>query len=80
MQNWPNEFMAEYHRQRILQEVEQIRLEKLAQKSRMDRPRFFERIMFDVANWMISTGKGLRERYEISKEKRWIHPHTKVTS
>ncbi len=79
MQNWPNEFMAEYHRQRILQEVEQIRLEKLAQKAGMDRPRFLERMMFNVANWMISTGKGLRKRYEISKEKRWIHPHTKVT-
>lgn len=79
MNSWPDEFMAEYHRQRILQEVEQIRSEKLAQKSRMDRPRFFERMMFNVANWMISTGKGLRERYEISKEAEWIHPRTKVT-
>lgn len=79
MNSWPNEFMAEYHRQRILQEVEQIRLEKLVQKSRMDRPGFFERMMVNVANWMISTGKGLRERYQISKEERWIHPHTKVT-
>lgn len=80
MNSWPNELMAEYHRQRILQEVEQIRLEKLAQKSRMDRPGFFERMMFNVANRMISTGKQLRERYEISKEERWIHPHTKATS
>lgn len=80
MNSWPNELMAEYHRRRILQEVEQIRLQKLVQKSRLDRLGFFERMMFNVANWMISTGKQLRERYEISKEKRWIHPRTKATS
>ena len=65
MNNWQNEFMAEYHRQDILQEVEQIRLEKLALQSRVYRPRFFERTMFNFANWMISTGKQLRKRYEV---------------
>jgi hypothetical protein len=79
MQNWPNEFVAEDRRQRILQEAEQIRLEKLVRKS-SDRLRFFEQALLKVANWMISTGKQLRARHEISKEERWIHPHTKVTS
>jgi len=65
MNNWHNEFMAEYHRQEILEEVEQIRLERLALKSRVYRPRFFERTMFNFANWMISTGKQLRKRYEV---------------
>ena len=65
MNNWQNEFMAEYHRQRILEEVEQIRLERLALKSRVYRPRFFERTMFNFANWMIVTGKQLRKRYEV---------------
>jgi len=65
MNNWQNEFMAEYHRQRILEEVEQIRLERLALKSRVYRPRFFERTMFSFANWMIVTGKQLRRRYEV---------------
>jgi hypothetical protein len=65
MNNWNNEFMAEYHRQEILNEVEQIRLEKLAVKSRVYRPGLFERTMFNFANWMISTGKQLRKRYEI---------------
>jgi hypothetical protein len=65
MNNWNNEFMAEYHRQAILQEAEQIRLEGSGVKSRVYRPRFFERTMFNFANWMISTGKQLRKRYEV---------------
>ena len=65
MNNWQNEFMAEYDRQRILDGVEQIRLEKLALQSRIYRPSFFVRTMFNFANWMISTGKQLRKRYEV---------------
>jgi hypothetical protein len=65
MNNWHTEFMAEYHRQDILKEAEHIRLEELAVKSRVYRPRFFERTMFNFANWMISTGKQLRKRYEV---------------
>jgi hypothetical protein len=65
MNNWHDEFMAEYHRQEILNQVEHIRLEKIAVKSRVYRPGLFERTMFNFANWMISTGKQLRKRYEI---------------
>ena len=65
MNNWNNEYMAEYHRQEILDEVEQIRLERLVVGSRVYRPGVFERTMFNFANWMISTGKQLRKRYEI---------------
>jgi len=65
MNNWQNEFNAEYHRQRILDEAKQIRLEKIAISSRVYRPGMFERTMFRFANWMISTGKQLRRRYEI---------------
>ena len=65
MNNWHNEFMAEYHRRDLLEEAEQIRLERLAVKSRVYQPRFFARTMFNFANWMISTGKQLRKRYEL---------------
>jgi hypothetical protein len=65
MNNWTNEFMAEYHRQDILKEAEEIRLENLAVSSRVYRPGFFERSMFRFANWMIATGKNLRKRYEV---------------
>jgi hypothetical protein len=65
MNNWQNEFMAEYHRREILKEAEQIRLEKLALQAQAYRPRVFERTMFSFANWMIVTGKQLRKRYEV---------------
>ena len=65
MYHWNDEFMAEYHRQEILDQVEQIRLEKLAVSSHVYRPGLFTRTMFNFANWMISTGKQLRKRYEI---------------
>ena len=67
MNHWHDEFMAEYHRQEILNQVEHIRLEKIALKSRVYRPGLFERSMFNFANWMISTGKQLRKRYEIPR-------------
>jgi hypothetical protein len=67
MNHWQNEFMAEYRRQEILDEAEQIRLERAGIQIQRGvyQPRFFERIMFNFANWMISTGKQLRKRYEI---------------
>jgi hypothetical protein len=65
MNNWHNEYMAEYHRQNILDDAHQVRLEKLALTSRVYRPGLFERTMFNFANWMISTGRQLRRRYEI---------------
>ena len=65
MNNWQNEFLAEYHRQQILGEAEHIRLERSAVGSRVYRPRLFNRTMFNFANWMISTGKHLRKRYEV---------------
>ncbi len=73
MNNWQGEFMAEYDRQRILQEVEQIRLEKLAHKSGASRPRLFARGMINFGNWMIAAGKRLRKRYEISAGGRYEH-------
>jgi hypothetical protein len=65
MNHWHNEFMAEYHRQDILNEAEHIHREKLVTRSKVYRPGFFERSMFNIANWMISTGKQLRKRYEV---------------
>lgn len=65
MNNWHDTFMAEYHRQSILQEAEHIRLERIALTSRVYHPGLFERTMFRLANWMISKGKQLRKRYEV---------------
>ena len=65
MNYWQDEKTAEYNRQRILEEVQQIRLERAALRSRVYRPGLFTRTMFGFANWMISTGKYLRKRYEV---------------
>ena len=65
MNHWQDEIHAEYNRQRILDEVKQIRLEKLARTSRVYHPGMVARTMFSFANWMISTGKQLRKRYEV---------------
>jgi len=65
MNTFLDEQTAEYNRQRILDEVKQIQLEKLALGSQIYHPGIFERTMFKLANWMIATGKHLRQRYEI---------------
>jgi hypothetical protein len=65
MNNWHTEFMAEFERQHILEEAEEVRLENLATRFRAYRPGLFERTMFHFANWMIATGNQLRNRYEV---------------
>jgi len=65
MNYFQDEMTAEYNQQKIQNELKQIRLEQFALKSRSYKPGRFERTMFNFANWMISTGKQLRKRYEV---------------
>jgi len=65
MNNWHTEYMAEYRRQQILEDVEHIRLENSTRSVHPYRPSLFTRTMYNLANWMIHTGKELRKRYEI---------------
>jgi len=65
MNHWQNEKMAEFHREDLLHDVEQISLANLATQSRTYRPGLFTRVMHNIAGWMISTGRELHERYEI---------------
>jgi hypothetical protein len=65
MNNWNNEYMAEYHRQDLIREAEQVRREKLGHNSRVYRPSLFTRVMFNFGNWMVVKGKQLRKRYEV---------------
>lgn len=67
---------GEFNRQRISTELNQIRLEQFALKSRVYQPGRFERLMFNLANWMITTGKQLRKRYEIPAAN-CSHTHSK---
>jgi len=50
---------------RIHEEIKQIRLEQIAPISRLYKPCRFTPIMFNFANWMISTGKRLPKRFEV---------------
>lgn len=58
----PNfEYLVELHRREILNEMERAHVDEF----RPYRPGLFAHAMFDLANWMILTGKQLRRRYEI---------------
>jgi len=65
MNQFQDEYNAEFNRQRIHNDFKQIRLEQSAMRSQAYKPGRFTRMMFNFANWMISTGKQLRKRYEI---------------
>lgn len=65
MNHWHDEKMAEYHREKIHNEIEQIRLVNLTTQSRVYRPSLFTRTMHGIAGWMILKGKELHTRYEI---------------
>jgi hypothetical protein len=65
MNYFQDEQTAKYNRQRISDELKQIRLEQFVLKSKVYKPGRFGRMMFNFANWMISTGKQLRKRYEV---------------
>ena len=65
MNHWHNDFMAEYHRQDLIEESEKIHLENLALESKEYQPGLFVRTMHSLAGWMILTGKKLHARYEI---------------
>jgi len=65
MNHWHTEKMAEFHRQDIINDIEQIRLVNLATQSRVYRPGLFTRTMHNFAVWMITTGKELHNRYEL---------------
>lgn len=63
MNDWQIEYAADYNRQRVIEDVKQIRLEQRAREARGNCPTRFERMMLTFANWMISQGKNLRKRY-----------------
>ncbi len=65
MNYWQDEKLAEYNRQRIIEEMALIHFEEKQRPARVYRPGRFEMTMFRFANWMIATGKELRKRYEI---------------
>ena len=71
MNNWHDEYMAEYRRQDLIKESEQIRIEGIALELKEYQPGMIARIMHSFADWMIQTGKKLHSRYELPM----VHTH-----
>ena len=49
--------------------IEEARIVRLIRESRVDQPGIFEQMMFKLASWMISSGRRLQRRYDISSAK-----------
>ena len=65
MNYYQDELTAQYNRQRIREDFDQIHLEKHAAKVRVRRASLFTQAMHSFSTWMISAGKELHERYEL---------------
>ncbi|HSM71006.1 MAG TPA: hypothetical protein VK851_05645 [Anaerolineales bacterium] len=68
MNYYQDELTAQYNRQRIQEDFDQIRLEQRSAKARVHRPGLFTRTMHSFSTWMISAGRELHERYELPIE------------
>jgi len=64
MNNWQTEKIAELHRKDLINDSKRIHIEKPAKRTHVHRPSLVARTKFNLANWMISKGKRLRERHE----------------
>jgi hypothetical protein len=64
MNHWHTEFIAEYHRQELIDEMKQIQLEELALQGKPYRPGRFQRIMQGLGAWLVAVGEDLMCRYQ----------------
>ena len=58
------EIMAELNRQRIHDEIADIRIQEEATLHDSNRVDLFSSALFRLANWMVAAGTTLRQRYE----------------
>jgi hypothetical protein len=65
MNHHQDKLTAQYNRQRIREDFDQIRLEQHAAKTRLHRASLFTQAMHSFSIWMISAGKKLHRRYEL---------------
>jgi len=64
MNNWHNEYMAEYHRQELIDDSRQKHIEGPERRVHTHRPNLVTQIKFNLANWMIGKGEDLRGQHE----------------
>ena len=58
------EYLAEFHRRDLIEEAEQIQMEKLAMQHKPYRPGRFQRMMQRLGTWLVAIGQELLCRYE----------------
>jgi hypothetical protein len=64
MNHWHAEYLAEERRHELIDEAEQIQLEKLAMQGKPYRPGRFQRMMQGLGAWLVAIGKEIQCRYE----------------
>ena len=57
------EILAEEGRADIRREIEQIRLEREARRTKLRKQNWLEHRMHDLSVWMVTTGERLHRRY-----------------
>lgn len=68
MNYYQDELTASHNRERVREVFNQIHLEQKTVKISIHRTSLFTRTMHSFADWMISTGKELHERYETTSK------------
>ena len=69
MNNWQYEQYQRINEDDHQRMIEEARIVRLIRTSRGDQPGIFEQMMFKLASWMISSGRRLQRRYDISSVK-----------
>lgn len=64
-----DELLLEERRRDIQRDIQQIRLEKQALKSKVFHPNVFTRLMENFGKWLITRGEILVKRYETPAKK-----------
>ncbi len=64
MNHFHLEQMAEYRRQQIIEDMKQIRLEKLAQEAGQPKTNHWRLGLIRLADWLITIGKRLHQEFD----------------
>jgi len=68
MNNQFPEWMSEYNRQKVLDEINSIRLEEEARKTGKPKRRWLAQNLSGLGDWMISKGEKLRKLADSQKQ------------
>ncbi len=64
MNHFQLERLAEYHRQELIEDMQQIRLEKLAREANQPRANLLRLGLMHLADWLIAAGRQLHQEFD----------------